>query len=153
MRYVWFSLGFFAVHLGAYVVAGVLTQLWSKDIYHGDDALLHPVLRDVTEDDERRRQGRVMLPAQLLRALLMSVVLYPLLDALGELAYPVRSVVLGGLMLIYADVASASPFPNTIEGLVYLRRRFVTASAFWRLQSEAVIYSLLFGAVAAWLLF
>jgi hypothetical protein len=153
VRYVWFSLGFFVVHLGAYVVAGVLTQMWSKDIYHGRDALLHPVLRDVSEEAERQRQGRLMLPAQLLRAVLMSVVLYPLLDALGAFAYPTRAAVLGGLMLVYADIASASPFPNTIEGLVYLRARFVTASAFWRLQSEAVIYSVLFGASAAWLLF
>jgi hypothetical protein len=153
VRYVWFSAGFFAIHLAAYVLAGIVTQLWSKDIYHGPEALLHPVLRDVTEEAERQRQGKLMLPAQLVRALLMSVVLYPLLDALGELAYPVRALVLGGLMLIYADVASASPFPNTIEGLVYLRERYITASAFWRLQSEAVIYSLLFGLVAAWLLF
>jgi hypothetical protein len=153
VRYVWFSLGFFVIHLGAYVVAGVLTQLWSKDLYQGADALLHPVLRDVSEEPERLRQGRLMVPAQLVRALLMSVVLYPLLGAIGELAYPVRALVLGGLMLIYADVASASPFPNTIEGLVYLRDRFVTASAFWRIQSEAVIYSLLFGLTAAWVLF
>ena len=153
MRYVWFSAGFSAIHLAAYVLAGVVTQLWSKDIYHGPEALLHPVLRDVSEEAERQRQGKLMLPAQLARALLMSAVLYPLLDALGELAYPVRASVFGGLMLIYADVASASPFPNTIEGLVYLRERYITASAFWRLQSEAVIYSLLFGLVAAWLLF
>jgi hypothetical protein len=153
VRYLWFSFGFFLIHLGSYVVAGVLTQLWSKDIYHGPSALLHPVLRDVSEEAERQRQSRLMLPAQLLRAALMSVVLYPLLDALGELAYPTRAAVLGGLMLIYADIASASPFPNTIEGLVYLRERYVTASAFWRLQSEALIYSALFGAFAAWLLF
>ena len=153
MRYVGFSLGFFAIHLGAYVVAGVLTQLWSKDLYHGPDALLRPLMRDVTEDAERLRQGKLMVPAQLVRALLMSVVLYPLLDPLGELTYPVRFLVLGGLMLIYADVASAIPFPNTVEGLVYLRKRFITASAFWRIQSEAVIYSLLFGSLAAWLLF
>ena len=153
MRYLWFSLGFFLIHLGAYVVAGVLTQLWSKDLYHGPDALLAPVMRDVSEEAERLRQGKLMVPAQLVRALLMSVVLYPLIDPIGGLDFPVRFAVLGGLMLIYADIASASPFPNTIEGLVYLRQRFINPSAFWRLQSEALIYSVLFGAFAAWLLF
>ncbi len=153
MRYLWFSLGFFLIHLGAYVVAGVLTQLWSKDLYHGPDALLAPVMRDVSEEAERLRQGKLMVPAQLVRALLMSVVLYPLIDPIGGLDFPVRFAVLGGLMLIYADIASASPFPNTIEGLVYLRQRFINPSAFWRLQSEAVIYSVLFGAFGAWLLF
>ncbi len=153
MQYVLFSAGFFAIHLGAYVIAGVVTQLWSKDIYHGPDALLHGVVRDVSEPSERLRQGRLMVPAQLVRALLMSVVLYPLLDAIGGLTYPIRALVLGGLMLIYADIAAALPFPNSIEGLVYLRRRFITASAFWRLQSEAVLYSVMFGLAAAWLLF
>jgi hypothetical protein len=42
MRHVWFSLGFFAIHLGAYVVAGVLNQqLLSKHIYGGEQALFH----------------------------------------------------------------------------------------------------------------
>jgi hypothetical protein len=83
----------------------------------------------------------------------MSAVLWPLLGAIGELGFGLRAAVLGGLMFVYADLASAIPFPNTIEGLVYLRARFVGASTFWRLQSEAVIYSVLFGLAAAWLLF
>jgi hypothetical protein len=95
-----------------------------------------------------------MVPAQLVRALLMSVVLYLLLDALGELAYPVRALVFGGLMLVYADVASPRrPLCEHHRGLVYLRERFVTTRAFWLIQSEKVIYSLLVGLVAAWLLF
>jgi hypothetical protein len=153
VRYLWFSLGFFAVHLGAYVVAGVLTQLYSKDIYHGPQALLAPIFRDVSQEPERLRQGRVMVPAQLTRALLMSVVLYPLLDPLAELATPTRAAVLGGIMFVYADLASATPFPSNIEGLVFLRGEFITRSAFWRLLSEAGLYSVLFGTFAALLLF
>jgi hypothetical protein len=153
VRYVWFSLGFTAIHLVAYVAAGVVTQTYSKDLYHGRDALLAGYLRDVSEEREALRQGKLMFPAQLARGLLMSAVLWPLLGAIGELGFGSRAAVLGGLMFVYADLASAIPFPNTIEGLVYLRERFVGASTFWRLQSEAVIYSVLFGSAAAWLLF
>lgn len=153
MRFVWFSLGFTAVHLVAYVVAGVVSQTYSKDLYHGRDALLTGYLRDVSEQPEALRQGKLMIPAQLARGLLMSVVLWPLLGAIGGLGFGSRAAVLGGLMFVYADVASAIPFPSTIEGLVYLRARFIDASTFWRLQSEAVIYSVLFGSAAAWLLF
>jgi hypothetical protein len=63
VRHVWPSAGFFGIHLAAYVIAGVLTQLWSKDIYHGPEALLHPVLRDVSEEAERLRQADAGRPA------------------------------------------------------------------------------------------
>jgi hypothetical protein len=153
MRYVWFSLGFFLVHLGAYVVAGVVSQTYSRRIYQGPDAVLAPLLRDVADEAERRRQGLVMVPAQLLRALLMSVVLYPLLGPLGELSAPVLFAFLAGLMFVYTDLAAAVPFPNTIEGVVYLHPGFVGTDVFLRIQSEAVIYSFLFAGLATWLLF
>jgi hypothetical protein len=56
-------------------------------------------------------------------------------------------------MFVYSDLAAATPFPNTIEGLVFLRKRFITPDAFFRIQSEAILYSLLFGGFATWLLF
>jgi hypothetical protein len=153
VRYVWFSLGFFVIHQVAYVIAGVINQRYTKDLYVGADALYRPFMRDVSEPEEQRRQGRLMLPAQLVRAVAMSVVLYPVLDAIGDLSLGVRATFLGGLMFVYADVASAIPFSNTIEGLVYLRPEYVKRDVFWRIQSEAVIYSVLFGAAASWLLF
>ncbi len=154
MEYVWFSLGFFLIHLGAYVVAGVLNQqLLSKELYGGEQALYAPFFRNMEDPEEQRRSGRLMIPAQLARALLMSVVLYPVLDALGDLSYGLRFGFLAGLMFVYADLAAATPFSNNIEGLVYLKPRFTMPEVFWRIQSEAIVYSLLFGAVAAWLLF
>jgi hypothetical protein len=60
----------------------------------------------------------------------------PLLDPLVGLAGPVRFAVLSGLMFVYADLGSATPFPNNIEGLVYLREQFVTGRQ--RLLASAV---------------
>lgn len=154
MEYVGFSLGFFVIHLIAYVIAGVLNQqLLTRELYGGEGALLTAFLRDMDDPSEKQRSGRLMLPAQLARAVLMSIVLYPILDTLGELSYSVRFAFLAGLMFVYADLASATPFSNNIEGLVYLQRRFVRWSVFWRIQSEAIVYALLFGGAAAWLLF
>jgi hypothetical protein len=154
MDYVWFSLGFFLIHLGAYAVVGALNQqLLTKHLYGGEGALLAPFFRDMEDPEERSRSGRLMVPAQLVRALLMSVVLYPVLGALGDLSYGVRFAFLAGLMFVYADLAAATPFSNNVEGLVYLKARFTAWGVFWRIQSEAVAYSLLFGSLAAWLLF
>lgn len=153
MEYVWFSLGFAAIHLVAYVAAGTATLQFTKDLYAGDGALFAPFLRDVAVPREKTRQGLVMWPAQLARALLMSIVLYPILEPLTELSFPARFGFLAGLMFVYADLAAATPFSNTIEGLVYMRRKFVRPSVFWRIQSEALICCTLFAGIAAWTLF
>lgn len=155
MKHVWFTLGFSAVHLVAYVAAGVLNQkLLSQRIYGGgEQALLAPFFRNVDDPAERRRQGKLILPAQLTRAVLLSVVLYPLLGPIGDLGFGVRFAFLAGLMFVYTDLASATPFVNNIEGLVYLKPRFTTWDVFWRVQAEAVAYSLMFGGAAGWLLF
>ena len=154
MDYVWFTLGFFLIHLGCYVTAGVLNQqLLSKRIYGGEQALFAPFFRNVEEPEERRRQGKLMIPAQFGRAVLMSIVLFPLLPAIGDFSFGTRFAFFAGLMFVYADLAAATPFSNNIEGLVYLKRRFTSKDVFWRVQSEAIVYSLLFGALASWLLF
>ena len=135
-------------------MAGVLNQqLVSRELYSGERALYAPFFRNVDEPAERGRQGRLMVPAQLARALLMSIVLYPLLGTLGDWSFGLRFAFLSGLMFVYADLAAATPFSNNIEGLVYLQPRFTTWEVFWKVQSEAVVYSLLFGGFAAWLLF
>lgn len=153
MAYVWFSLGFVAIHLAAYVLAGTVTLRFTRDLYTGDKALFAQFLRDVDIPAEKSRQGVVMWPAQLARGLLMSIVLYPILTPLGELSLPVRFGFLAALMFIYTDLAAATPFSNTIEGLVYLKKKFVRPGVFWRIQSEAILYSVLFGGLAAWILF
>ena len=82
----------------------------------------------------------------------MSVVLYPVLGGLGELSFGMRFLFLGGLMFVYADFCSAIPFSNTLEGLIYMKPEFVKRKVFWTIQMEAVIYSVLFGLAASWLL-
>lgn len=153
MNYVLFSVWFTLIHVGAYIVAGLVTLRFTRDLYEGEDALFAPFLRNVEEPAERRRQGIVMWPAQIARGLLMSVVLYPVLTTLADLTFVMRFAFLAGLMFVYADFAAATPFTNNIEGLVYLKQRFVRSDAFWRIQSEAVIYSLLFAGLVSWLAF
>jgi hypothetical protein len=153
VEYLWFSLGFVAIHLGAYITAGALTLQFTKDLYTGDSALFASFLRDVDAPEEKTRQGLIMWPAQLARGLLMSIVLYPILGPLAELSFAARFGFLAALMFVYTDLAAATPFSNTIEGLVYMKKKFIRPSVFWRIQSEALLYSTFFGALAAWTLF
>ncbi|NHN49257.1 hypothetical protein G9464_16900 [Halostella sp. JP-L12] len=147
-----FVAGFTIIHTIAYTVAGMI-ELQFADYIYGEEERRVDFVRDMTIPEESRRIGLVFLPAQLVRGVLMAIVLLPLLNAMGELTYVIRVTFLAGLMFVYADLASAVPFPNTIEGLVYLEKEYISRDAFLTIQFEAVMYSLLFGLTAGWILF
>lgn len=104
------------------------------------------------DKQESKRVAKLLLPSQFLRSILMSLVLYPILPYLRELSFGIQFLFMGGLMFIYADFSSAIPFSNTIEGLLYLKKPFVTKKNFWTIQLEAILYSTLFGLFSAWIL-
>lgn len=155
MDYVLFTLGFTAIHVVIYTLAGTLALRVPgvRACYGGAGALFGAFMRDIDDPDEANRVARLMVPAQLLRGVLLAVVLLPVLGALDDLSLPLRFAFFAGLFFVYADFGSAIPFANTIEGLVYLKKRFVRPSVFFGIQVEAVIYSVTSGFLIAWLLF
>lgn len=152
MEYIKFSLFFTLVHTGSYLIAGLLAYRISHDLYHGDNRLLD-FLKDMSDQSENTQVAKWSLPLQLLRGLLLSIVLYPIMGLLGDLSYILRFIFLFGLMFVYTDFASAIPFPHNIEGLIYLKERYLKKRAFWKLQFEMIIFSLLFGMISSSLLF
>lgn len=152
MIYIKFTLVFFVIHLVCYLIAGVIDLQFAKRLYAGKHRLFQSFFRDMDDKEESWKITKLLVPSQLLRAILMSVVLYPVLPLLSDLSFPMQFLFMGGLMFVYADFASAIPFSNTIEGLVYLKKEFVRKRVFWTIQLEAIIYSVLFGFLAAWLL-
>jgi hypothetical protein len=151
--YVVFAAMFAVTHTVVYHLAGFIALRLARDAYTSKTALYRYSFRDLEDPWEARRIGLVLIPVQLFRGVLMAAVLFPLLGTLDDFSYGVRAAILGGLMFVYADFASAVPFSNTIEGLVYLKREFVARSIFLRIQAEAVMYSVAFGCLAAWLAF
>ena len=150
--YLKFSFLFFVIHLVCYVVAGVIDLQLAKSMYKGKDRLYSSFFRNMQEKRESSRIAMLLIPSQFGRAILMSVVLYPILPFLEEMSFTLQFLFMGGLMFIYADFASAVPFSNTIEGLVYLKKEFVEKRVFWTIQLEAILYSMMFGILSAWLL-
>ncbi|MBE0432270.1 hypothetical protein IBX73_02255 [candidate division WOR-3 bacterium] len=152
MKYLLFSFWFIIVHAVSYVIAGMLALKISGDLYRGENRLLD-FTRDMSDEDESRHVQKYFIPAQLLRGLLMSIVFYPVLGLLGGLPLGLRFAFLFGLMFIFTDFASAVPFPDNIEGFVYMRRRYLKKDSFWKLYFETAIYSLLFALLASKFLF
>lgn len=151
MEYLWFSVRFTLLHAGAYTLAGALILKVSKSIYEGKSRLMDYV-RDMSDERESRHVQRWFFPAQLVRGLLLSVVLYPVLGPMGEMSLGLRFAFLGGLMFIYTHIACAAPCADNIEGLVYMKARFFDVTAFFKYQLEMLMYSALFAVAGAWLL-
>ncbi len=153
MIYLKFSLIFFLIHVICYIIAGMIDLQLAKKMYKGKNRLYKSFFRNMEDKSESIRIAKLMIPSQLIRALLMSVVLYPILPHLIQLPFWIQFIFMAGLMFIYADFASAIPFSNTIEGIIYLKKEYVRKKVFWTIQLEAMIYSILFGLLSALFLF
>lgn len=153
MQYIKFSLFFFLVHTVSYYIAGIINYQFSKKMYGGRDNLYQSFLRNMSDPKEVTKVNKRIIPIQLLRAIFMSIVLYPILGTLTELSFGLRAAFMGGLMFVYADFCSAIAFSNTLEGLIYMKPEFTKRKIFWTIQMEAIIYSVIFGVSASWLLF
>lgn len=152
MEYLLFSFWFIIIHTVSYTIAGVLALRISGDLYRGENRLLD-FMRDMSNEDESKRVQKYFIPTQLLRGLLMSLVLYPVLGLLGDLSFALRFAFMAGLMFIFTDFASAVPFANNLEGFVYMKERYLKKDQFWKLYFEMIIYSLILGLLTSWLLF
>ncbi len=152
MVYVRFSLWFTLIHTVAYAVAGMIALRVSGDIYEGKERLM-TYLRDMSDPGERGHVEKWSILAQVPRGLLMSVVLYPILGAMGEMPLGLRFAFLSGLMFVYTHLSAAAPCADNIEGFVYMKDAFFRRSSFLKFQMEMVMYSVLFGFAAGSLLF
>ncbi len=68
------------------MMVGSIDFRLAKKMYVGKDKLYKSFFRDMNNKEEVSRIGRLLLPSQLLMAILMSVVLYPILSFLQELS-------------------------------------------------------------------
>jgi len=144
MEYLKFSLLFTLAHTLAYIIAGVIALGFSKDIYETKNR--HATfLRDMSNKEESWHVSKNFLPAQIVRGLLMSLVLFPLLPSIAAQSFGLNVAFFSGLMFIYTHLAAVSPFLDNIEGLVYFKKKYLVRKFFLKFQAEMILYSLLFG--------
>lgn len=151
MSYMIFSFWFIVIHTVAYVFAGGLALKISNNLYKEKERIIDYV-RDMSDESESKHVEKWFLPAQLVRGLLLSIVLYPIVGMLGEISFVMRFLFFSGLMILFTDVASAVPFPHNIEGMVYMKQKYIKKEAVGKLYFEIFIYGIVFGLLASWLL-
>lgn len=151
MLYVIFSLWFIFIHTVSYIFAGAIALKISNNLYEEKERIIDYV-RDMSDESERKHVEKWFIPAQIIRGLLLSLVLYPLVGLLGDLSFLSRFVFFSGLMILFSDVAGAVPFPHNIEGMVYMKQKYMKKEAVGKLYFEILIYGIVFGLLASWLL-
>ncbi len=107
----------------------------------------------MSDEKESKHVQKWFLPAQLVRGLILSIVLWPIISLLGDLSFGIRFLFLSTLLFFYTDFASAVPFNNNIEGFVYMKPKYMKTGSFWKLYLETFMYSIMIGAVAGGFLF
>ena len=146
MEYIKFSLFFILSHGITYLIAGAMALKISKDIYENRKRLC-TFLRDMADKEESLHVSLYFIPAQILRGLLMSIVLYPFLDVLVGFSFGLKFIFFCSLMFVYTHIAAASPFIDNIEGFVYFKNEYLKKKSFIKFQLEMIIYSILFGLI------
>ncbi|MFO7929127.1 MAG: hypothetical protein R6U35_05630 [Candidatus Humimicrobiaceae bacterium] len=152
MQYLVFSLWFTVIHAIAYTLAGMLALRISNDIYEGKSRLMD-YLRDMSIEKESKHVQKWFIPGQIVRGILLSIILYPILIPLGELAFGMRFLFFTGLMFIYTHLACAAPCSDNIEGLIYLKERYINKTLFLKFHFEMIIYSVALGFFVSFFLF
>ncbi len=151
MEYIKFSLFFILAHTVSYIIAGLIALAISKDIYESKNRHCN-FLRDMSDKSESKHVNLFFIPAQFVRAALMSVVLFPLLQTIAGLSFFVTAVFFGGLMFVYTHIAAVSPFIDNIEGFVYFKKEYLKTKFFLKFQLEMILYCVLFGCSMAFLI-
>jgi hypothetical protein len=127
------------VHVVTYVVIGALSYvLIARNLWVGPDAV--PGLRDPTGEIVTRW----MLPAQILRSLLLAVALYPLRRAFMELGR-CGGLVIASLLVIIGSIGGVG---GLIESVVYTED--VPLGLVLAHLPEVLIQALLFGYLLLW---
>jgi hypothetical protein len=152
MSYLTFTFWFTIIHTVAYISAGIIALKISKDIYESKERYAD-FLRDMGDPTESKHVQKTFIPAQIVRGIIMSLVLYPVLGALGELSFLARFFFFAGLMIVYTEISSAVPFPTNIEGFVYMKQKYMQGKKIWKFWLEIIIYSVIFALPTAGLLF
>jgi len=152
MKFVIFSLCFTIIHALAYTIAGAISFRISKELYESKSRLMD-YLRDMSNESEKKVVEKRFFPSQLVRGLLMSVVLYPLLAPLSNLSLIIRFTFFTSLMFIFTHFSSAAPCPDNIEGFIYMQKRYFSKSSFFKFQFEMLLYSMIFALLLSWIFF
>lgn len=143
------STGLFAL---TYLSVGAACyQLITKRFYLGGDPTQFSYLRTELDAASWAHTNAWIIPAVLLRGLLISVALTPFLTAMRSGSRLKVGLAIAGIVYLLGSLAAGAPSPSNIEGFVYMRPEYFSLESFLLTQPEMIIQALFFGFGLAWL--
>lgn len=152
-KFTWFAVKVTVVQAVTYIVAGMIAYpLFTRQFFEGASPLLAPLMRLPSEPELWGHVVKWMLPAQLLRGVLMAGALYPFLSTLQSWSFAKRLLSIASLYVVIGQWCSPVAGASTIEGWLILRPEFTTPQVVLNVIPEGLIQGLGFGAwLARWL--
>lgn len=136
-----------------YILAGVIAYpLFTRQFFEGANPLLAPLMRLPNEPELWGHVVKWMLPAQVLRGVLMAGALYPFASALESWSFAKRFFAIAALYIVLGQWTSPVAGASSIEGWVILRPEFTNPRVVLNVVPEGLIQGLGLGAwLARWL--
>ena len=152
-KFTWFAVKVTVVQAVTYIVAGIIAYpLFTRQFFEGASPLLAPLMRLPSEPEQWSHVVRWMLPAQILRGILLAGALYPFLSALQSWSFAKRFLAMASLYIVIGQWSSPVAGASTIEGWLILRPEFTTPQVVLSVIPEGLIQGLGFGTwLARWL--
>lgn len=147
-QFVRFSGRVIVAHVVTYVGVGVLAYAFLTHQFFEPQGLAAQVMRTPADPQLWSHVTRWMLPAQVLRGLLIAIVLFPFVPTLSGWNYWRRVATLAGLYVVLGQWASTVAGSGTIEGWLILRPEFTEPRIVLAAMAEGLIQGI---ALAAWL--
>lgn len=107
------------IHIIAYMLAGMITYPF---VHKGHPIYDHYLRKE--GEEEWNKTMKFLLPTQIARGLLLSLVFFPVLSFLKDQSILLNITFLFGVLFIVGGLASQIPFPGNLEGFVYVRDKF-----------------------------
>ena len=152
-KFTWLAVKVTVVQAVTYIVAGMIAYpLFTRQFFEGSSPLLAPLMRLPNEPELWGHVMKWMLPAQILRGVLIAGALYPFLSSLQSWSFTKRFLGMASLYIVIGQWSSPVAGASTIEGWVILRPEFTTPQVVLSVIPEGLIQGLGFGAwLARWL--
>jgi hypothetical protein len=147
-QFVRFSARVIVAHVVTYIGVGVLAYAFLTHQFFEPKGLTAQVMRTPADPHLWSHVTRWMLPAQVLRGLLIAAVLFPFVSTLSAWSYSKRVAALAGLYVVLGQWASTVAGSGTIEGWLILRPEFTAPRIVLGAMGEGLVQGIF---LALWL--
>jgi hypothetical protein len=129
-------------HIITYYIVGALAYALITNQFYSGETPSFIFMRTESNPELWSHVMLWMLPGQILRGILMSLPLLLIIDPIMSFSKIKRALFVSFLYFIFSHLSAAGPTTSNIEGFIYFKPVYFTASIFFLTQPEIILQSL-----------